>query len=688
MYGNTRCVTYDELVGVILSKPNYDKKVREGKLRRLSRGGNGNKARFCYDLLPDDLRAQYDAAHPEAVQKMQEELLKLTVSDMIQDDPAAVRYYRDTYKLRDGSSLTDKKQAEYVLNAQVMNEMIRIAEETRATHSKSGYRHRSIEWQAALETCEELRSIFKHTLPTNPSRIREKYNRYRKEGYIALVSGKVGNQNTRKIGTAEARLLLKLKRSRFPVYTDSQIFEEFNRQAIERKFKPLKSPTSVRNFLNEPSVMPLWYAAVYGELKWKKKYSALLKTEMPSFRDSLWYGDGTKLNLYYRDEKGKMCTTQVYEVIDAYSEMLLGYDISPTEKFDNQYRAYRMAVETAKVKPYEIVTDNQGGHGKLAAEGFFNKICKLHKNTAPYSPQSKTIEALFGRFQQQIIHKIWHFTGQNITSVKKNSRPNLEFIEANKHALPTLEEVKELYAELRREWNAAAHPSTGLARIDMYTESTNPRTVPVTELDKILMFWLKSQKPVTYTNKGIEITINKQTYEYEVYGADGLRDEHFALKNTGRPFYIFYDPEDMTLVELWRQTADGLVLEAQATPKVSIHRNTQERVNNEDLYMRRQLESNMETRAAIHLAMEEFELEELIAAEYHGMNTPKPKGISEKAMDGYRKKMKRGELSAPVKIPEAVVENTEVHIPQTVGEWEKAISNETYDEIDIYSKYI
>ena len=42
MYGKIRCVTFPELVsqGRILSKPNYDKKVREGKIR-VVRPGKG-----------------------------------------------------------------------------------------------------------------------------------------------------------------------------------------------------------------------------------------------------------------------------------------------------------------------------------------------------------------------------------------------------------------------------------------------------------------------------------------------------------------------------------------------------------------------------------------------------------------------------------------------------------------------
>ena len=133
-----------------------------------------------------------------------------------------------------------------------------------------------------------------------------------------------------------------------------------------------------------------------------------MKTRMPQLRDALWYGDGTKLNLYYKNEQGKMCTTSVYEVMDAYSETLLGYDIAPNENFDSQYRAYRMAVETSGSRPYEIVTDNQGGHSKGDAIGFFQRITILHRPTMPYNGNSKTIESAFGRFQSQILLSLIH----------------------------------------------------------------------------------------------------------------------------------------------------------------------------------------------------------------------------------------------------------------------------------------
>lgn len=685
MFGNIPCVTFFELVqGGILSKPNYDKKVREGKLRVLTRGGNGRKVLIDYISMPKPIKDAYDAQYPGAFEKLKEQIKKRSMSDVLRSDSAAIEYYRDRVRLANGSSLTDKKQAEYVLNAQVMNEMVYVESDMKSLHAKSGYLHPKEVWEAVLGTCEKLRVLYHHTLPNNPARLREKFNAYKKYGYEVLVSRKNGNQNTRKIGPMEGRLLLKLKRSIVPRYTDAQIFEEFNRQAVVRNLTPVKSITTLRNYLYDPAVEPLWHAAVFGMQSWKNKYSSLLKTEMPSMRDSLWYSDGTKLNLYYRNADNKMCTTSVYEVMDAYSEVLLGYDIAPGEKFDSQYRAFRMAIEVAGVRPYEIVNDNQGGHRKLAAQGFFDKIAILHKPTMPYNGQSKTIESVFGRFQAQILHKIWYFTGQNVTATKRNSKPNLEFIEHNAYALPTLAEVKEIYRQCREEWNNAEHPATGISRMDMYRLSENPATTPVQPVEMVQMFWLTTAKPVTYKNYGLQVEINKQKYHYDVYGEDGLRNEQWALRNTGREFRVMYDPMDMTHIELWEETASGMRYSTSATPKVAICRGTQERDSEQTSYMRRTIDLNKEVMALVQLTTEDFDINEGIAAELFGLSVPKPKNVSEKLMESIREKHKTGKLTAPISLPEKMKaeeeEDTELEY-STCGEYTKAVSNLTYDDI-------
>ena len=239
-----------------------------------------------------------------------------------------------------------------------------------------------------------------------------------------------------------------------------------------------------RNRLADFSLGIIWYTEreveLYvlqdSKLKAFRRYGRKHKTKLPGMRDALWYGDGTKLNLYYLGEDGKVRTAMVYEVMDAYSEVLLGYHISDTEDYEQQYHAYRMAIQTAGYKPYEIVHDNQGGHKKADSAGLFSKICRVHRTTAPYTPESKTIEAVFGRFQGSVLHKDWRFTGQNITAKKESSRPNLEFVEANKDSLYSFAELKNRYMKARREWNEAKHPETGISRIEMYRSSVNDET--------------------------------------------------------------------------------------------------------------------------------------------------------------------------------------------------------------------
>lgn len=692
MYGKIRCVTFPELVsqGGILSKPNYDKKVREGKLRVVRPGkGAGSCALIDYTSLPDLIRQAYDRLYPNAKEELKEQFM----SNTIKSDSKAIEFYK-TYE----PAISLDRQPEYVLNAEVMNEMIRVEKETEALHNKCGYSHKSVVWEAALGTCEKLRERYEHTLPANSTRLREKYNAYKRMGYAALVNRNTGNQVARIILADEARLLLKLRRSIIPRYTEMQIFDEYNRlvevhnqhaKSEKERMNTIKSPTTVKNYLNDPAVMPMWYAAVYGMQKWKAKYASLMKTDLPQMRDALWYGDGTKLNLYYKNEQGKMCTTSVYEVMDAYSETFLGYDIAPHETFDNQYRAYRMAVEFAGVRPYEIVTDNQGSHNKLASEGFFKKICRLYKPTMPYNAPSKSIESAFGRFQSQILHKIWHFTGQNVTAKKMESKPNIEFIEENAYALPTLEEVKEIYRECREEWNNADHYATGIAHIEMYRMSENPETKPVTEVDLVQMFWLCSGKPITYTNYGLQMELNKKKYHYDVYAADGMRDVQWALRNTGRSFNVMYDPMDMTHIELWAVTSTGLKYSATATPKVTVSRATQERDTEDTSFIFRTIEQNRQIMAAIQLEGERFDLDESIAAELFGLTTPKPKNISKKKMEEYRAKNERGELDIPLSLPQKRKQDEdEADMTleySTIGEYTKVISNLTMD--DLYDRF-
>ena len=95
-----------------------------------------------------------------------------------------------------------------------------------------------------------------------------------------------------------------------------------------------------------------------------RKQSTILPT--PPRQPLVWRRH--EANLYYREGK-TVKTINVYEVVDGFSEVLLGYHISESENFEAQYGAFRMAIQRSGHKPYEIVHDNQGGHNKLNRQG-------------------------------------------------------------------------------------------------------------------------------------------------------------------------------------------------------------------------------------------------------------------------------------------------------------------------------
>lgn len=506
-FENELCVTYEELTSgndPVISGATLRQNIKRGNIRRAQRGGGeGSYALIIYSSLPEKYKIRFVERKGDPEQILKEQRMR----DRVKTDDKARSFYEDYRYEMNGveTGLSDKLKAEYTLNASVLNALIYDLEDKTTSRKMLGNSLATL-WENVAATSENLRDIYHHTLPENQARLREKIRRYKKEGYISLISGKVGNKSTVKIIPEMGRQLIALRRSRVPVYNYAQIFDEINRIALEKDWKPLKSKRSMVQWFERPEIEPLWYDAVFGELAAHQRYGRKHKTKLPDRRDTLWYGDGTKLNLYYRDEEGKIRTTMVYEVIDAYSEVLLGYYISDHENFEAQYNAYRMAIQVSGHKPFEIVHDNQGGHKRLEKEkdskevGFFDLICHIHRPTAPYSGQSKTIESIFGRFQSQELHKDWRFTGMNITATKAESRPNLEFIEENKDRLFTLDELKAHYAEARRAWNAAPHPATGIPRIEMYEKSENEETDVVTVHDMVDIFWIWAKRPATFTD--------------------------------------------------------------------------------------------------------------------------------------------------------------------------------------------
>ena len=631
-YNKILCVTFAELTGgrdPVMKANTLKCNVQRCNIACARRGGGeGTQALYVWSSIPEKYRRRFVATYGDPEEKMREAMTKAS----IKIDAKAREYYEAyTYMDKDGQErhLTEKMIEEYTINASVLGELEKMAARRQAIRSSLNA-PMSGAWDLILDSSERMRESYGHTLPGTLARLKTRLKAWKADGYQSVVSGKLGNSSALKITGDFLKLIVALKRSKVPVYTDAQLFEKANEIAEERGWTPIRSLSGMKKWLNSPSVEPLWYDAVYGEQAARQRYGRKHKTALPTRRDTLWYGDGTKLNLYYRDEQGKVRTTQVYEVIDAMSEVLLGYCISDTEDYEAQYHAYRMAIQKSGHKPYEIVYDNQGGHKKLDSDGFIGKICRVHRPTQPYNGESKTIESVFGRFQAQVLHKDWRFTGQNVTAKKASSRPNVEFIEANKDSLYTLEELKDAYAAARKEWNEGVHPATGERRIDMYEKSVNEETQEVTLHDMVDMFWVFTKRMATFTDQGLQVTIKGEKRQYEVCSSPGVPDHEWRRKHTYERFIVAYDPYDFASIRLYTKGTDGsLRFERTAEPYILIHRALQDQQGTDDAkFIRQEQEANLQDRIERTVEGRTIAAEHGMDAEQQGLHSPKLKGTT------------------------------------------------------------
>ena len=637
VYENTICVhggwLYSEQGANIMSVHSYKNYLRRGPFRVMRNGGGKNTpAHIAWESIQPHYQQQIIENYGDPTQLNN----NIIFIDHLTKDHKAEKFY-SSYILPNGKHIANDVRHRYVSEASIFNATKDILENRILKTAALGSGGVAKTWESIAQVVQELPRIqWPHGLPKNPRSLRRKYRAYIKEGYEALVHRGHGHKNSEKMSESAklwvmARWCDQVKK----VASLEQLLDEYNEYARDKGHKVIKESKTLYNYLYQPEVKSLWYGYRYGELKAKEKYQFQNSTKMPTMRDSLWYADGTKLNLYYKDESGKMATCNVYEVMDAFSEVFLGFHISQTENYEAQYKAFKMAVNTSGHRPYEVRFDNQGGHKKLKAGQFMDKLTHLAIKTQPYNGKSKTIESAFGRFQQQVMKKLWYFTGQNIDTKKAESKANMEFILANTENLPSLKEAIEVYKECREQWNQAKHYDTNRPRIDMYLDSKNPKAPELDMFQMVDIFWMERPKPVRLTAYGLTFTDRKTKHTYMVYNDDHLPDLDFLNNNIDRKFHIKYDPEDLTLVYLYEKVpGQGLRFVTEARTKLQTARNIQEQEKWEAEYYSKIASKVKENRLTRRDQMDEIMEKFSRRPQDYGLNPAPLKGIEKKKRKG------------------------------------------------------
>ncbi len=672
---NILTVTYTNLTRsedgeAVMSTQCYKSLLRRHRINVVVRGGGlGKVAEVEWMSLPDRFKVKYIAKYgdPEEAQLRQ--------NSMITFDEKARAFFAQ-YELPDGSPLKEDKQQEYMVNASVLNKMLEMETVQRRQRAQRGNRT-PVSWENIMEQCEQLRENYGHTLPKNAARLREKMRQYSREGYECLVSGKLGNANTTKITDEVAEWLLAHKASVNPVYTVAQLLDLYNSTAAKRGWKAIKSAQTLIEFFERPDIKPQWYAVEQGAQRANNLFLRQNRTVMASCRDALWYIDGTKVNLYFKywDEKSrriKVGTTSCIYVMDAHSEVFVGWYMCENETFQTTYEALRNALERTGFMPYELVSDNQAGFTSKAAQRWRAKLETISHTTTPENGKSKTIESAFGRFQAEVLHRHINYTGGNITAKSSKTKVDVAKIIQNVEALPTYEEVRAQNEADINIWNSLPHPKfAGKSRMDVYRTSVNPQAIALTDIIREKVFYIATEKASTFRASGIEVTLNGVKRVYEVFSAPNTPDLEWRRKNTGREFVVEYDPHDLSRVRLCIDDPNyGLQFNTWAEPYMMIHRAMQDQVEGERSSIISALNANKKEIVRRDLQTRALQMKYGVGYESAGYNAPLPQGVSRTEYLRFAEEIRAEEQSG-----ERKEEPVREPLPDSVGQVQKVQSN-------------
>ena len=504
-YEGKLCVSARELLdNGIMTKANYAQKAWKGQIDVARRGGGaaGNYALIVVDSLPRVYKEKVQELYPDGDLTH----LKLWVCSNYETDQNAVAFFHDRAKT--GLELSPEKIKEYVTNASVLNCCIKLYNRAATAQKLMG---RKYNWEDMVQAIKALKDEFGHTLPTSALRFRKKVNEYRDGGYGSLISGKFGNQTTRKVDYQTERLILGLAVLPNKPF-NTNIAEMYNMfvcgelDVYDPKTGELMNPddftdkrtgdpkelseTTINNYLNKPNNKILIEQQLSG-------WSAFMHEQMPhmhrhggSFSLSQITMDDVDLTRKLKDTKQRVHAYYAYDVV---SQCVLGASYARKKDeglvVDCFRDMFRLIARHGWGIPAGIEVENhlmsRYKEGFLKAENVFQFV----RFCAPLNSQEKYAEPLNGAKKRSVIHKnhegIGRFYGKGKwrQEYKKVSDETNEHYEDKEYF--TWEQLVADDRKDNEEWNNMLHPNQkmypGMTRWQVLEANINPGLLPYDE---------------------------------------------------------------------------------------------------------------------------------------------------------------------------------------------------------------
>lgn len=356
-------------------------------------------------------------------------------------DREAFNFYM-AYRYGVNKKLDDKLIEQYTYNASILNAVLKMKTNRKAYAKALGVTKLDI-WQGLSNDVNAFREVA-HNLPATKGGLRRKTTQYQKEGYAALISGKLANNNSRKVSTKEQKALIDELIAKHNNLDNQLIADVFNTVAKRLNYKTITSQT-IANRKKESNLIT--YAGRNGSKALSNNLLMQHKRKAPSKPMLYWTLDGWDAELLYQktttDKNGHAKTTYhnrptIVVVLDPFNKYPIGYAIGSHETPDLIKEAMRNAIQHTHdlfgkfYRPYQLQSDRYAIK-KLTP---LLEACTVHFTPAKaHNAKSKVIEPYFNHINQKYCKLLDNWSGFNVSSGSKN-QPNSDVLNKIRHSFP------------------------------------------------------------------------------------------------------------------------------------------------------------------------------------------------------------------------------------------------------------
>ena len=535
---NITCVSYSELVGSgILTKPNYDVMIHRGKIKKVSVGGNGREAMVDYKSLPFEIQKTVDEICGTI--SYSKELFKQSVETNYK-----AREFFAHYVLADGRFLPFEIQEKYSRNAEVLDGLIKITNNSKAFIKALGGNNKNL-WANICSTCSDLSFELGHDLPQNERRLRLKAKEYQEKGFECLISGKFLNKNSAKVCDVEQEATIRELLRKHNNFDNVQVAELYNFFGEKMGWEKISAST-VGNFRTKFELDTVAFRK--GTSTFDNTKAMMVKRSAPVLPLVYWSADGWDVELLYQktsiDKQGRSTTTYHNRltcvfVLDACGKYPVGYAIGEQECGGLIREAFRNAVKHtqelfgAMHKVGQLQTDNYGRGGLTP---FYEALSGTFTPAKIGNAKAKTVEPYFKYLNKTYCQLMPNWSGFGVTS-RKESQPNAQWLNQNRHSIPTREDVIkqiERFIAIERNQKVEAYKAA-------YEFLPQEERLLITEQEYFLNLGETTDRTNKLSHEGLVFQVDNDKRVYDCF-------EPMFRQNGNVDWKIMYDPANKSKV--------------------------------------------------------------------------------------------------------------------------------------------